>query len=114
MYLSLSIISDPAIITVTVLPKNIVLPTNTTTLTATCSPIAPTEVLYKYEWTLIDCEGVNELLVEFSGQNEQEFKLANLQEGTYKFKVNVFSSQFALDGLEGEAIGVVTVFPGRS
>ena len=48
-----------------------------------------------------------------ASKNEKQLKLSKLEEGTYQFKVTVTGSQPAPAGSKGEAIGVVTVFPGR-
>ena len=46
-------------------------------------------------------------------KSEQQLKLSKLEEGTYKFKVTVIGSQSDKEVSKGEAIGIVTVFPGK-
>ena len=94
------------------------MPISTTTLTAYPIPEAPIDDPYSYEWALINEEsgeggegkgrsGVME------SKTDQQLKLSKLEEGIYKFKVTVVGSQPPSLGSRGEAIGVVTVFPGR-
>ena len=110
--------SDPGKITVQVHSKNITLPISTTTLTAYPIPDAPKDDPYSYEWALIDDETVEG--GEGKGRSgvmesktDQQLKLSKLEEGIYKFKVTVVGSQSSSQGIRGEAIGVVTVFPGK-
>ena len=109
--------SEPSKITVQVSPKNITFPENTATLTAFPIPDAPKEYPYSYEWILIneeDKEGAEatKKVGVLASKNEQQLKLSGLEEGTYQFKVTVMGTQPAPAGSKGEAIGVVTVFPG--
>ena len=108
----------PGKITVQVHSKNITLPLNTATLTAYSIPEAPEDTIYSYEWTLIDDENKGD--GQDSGRSgvmesksEQQLKLSKLEEGTYKFKVTVVGSQSEKVVSKGEAIGTVTVFPGK-
>ena len=90
-------------------PKNITLPRNTATLTPTCGANEHKKLACKYEWTLIDYMG-DTIFGEFSGDNEEELKLANLEEGTYRFNVTIWASDS--NDLIGQDTGVVTVSPG--
>ena len=110
--------SDPGKITVQVQSKNITLPNSTTTLTPYRITEAPKDDPYSYEWALIDDETVEG--GEGKGRSgvmesktDQQLKLSKLEEGIYKFKVTVVGSQSSSQGSRGEAIGVVTVFPGK-
>ena len=99
--------------------KNITLPISTTTLTAYPIPDAPNDNPYSYEWALIDDENVDGgdgkgRSGVMESKTEQQLKLSKLEEGTYKFKVTVVGSQPSPQGSSGEAVGVVTVFPGKS
>lgn len=89
------------------------LPAKPAILTAKCEPVAPTGSLYKYEWKLMCVDGNKEdyrLERAILDKNEQELKLWNLEKGTYE--VNVMVTGTNAD-LKGEAIGVVTILPGR-
>ena len=46
-------------------------------------------------------------------KSEQQLKLSKLEEGTYKFKVTVVGSKSEKIVSKGEAVGIVTVFPGN-
>ena len=109
--------SGPGKITVQVHSKNITLPLNTATLTAYSIPDAPENNPYSYEWTLIDDENKEDGQDGRSGvmesKSEQQLKLSKLEEGTYKFKVTVIGSQSDKIVSKGDAIGIVTVFPGK-
>ena len=108
----------PGKITVQVHSKNITLPLNTATLTAYPIPDAPEDCPYSYEWTLIDDENKDEgqeggRSGVMESKSEQQLKLSKLEEGIYKFKVTVVGKQSENLMSKGEAVGVVTVFPGR-
>ena len=47
-------------------------------------------------------------------KTEQQLKLSKLEEGEYKFKVTVTGSDPASLDSKGEAVGIVTVFPGKT
>ena len=109
-------------ITVQVHSKNITLPSNTATLTAFPIPEEPKDHPYTYEWSIIDDEiGKEEGKEEGKGRSgvmesktEQQLKLSKLEEGEYKFKVTVTGTDPASLELKGEAVGIVTVFPGKT
>ena len=110
--------SGPGKITVQVHSKNITLPLNTATLTAYSIPDAPENNPYSYEWTLIDDESKGEGQEDgrsgvMESKSEQQLKLSKLEEGTYKIKVTVIGSQSDKIVSKGDAIGIVTVFPGK-
>ena len=46
-------------------------------------------------------------------KSEQQLKLSKLEEGTYKFKVTVVGSKSEKIVSKGEAVGIVTGFPGN-
>ena len=102
--------------------KNITLPSNTATLTAFPIPEEPKEHPYTYEWSIIDDEiGKEESGGEgkgrsgvMEGKTEQQLKLSKLEEGEYKFKVTVTGTDPASLESKGEAVGIVTVFPGKT
>ena len=102
-------------ITVQVHSKNITLLINTATLTAYPIPDEPPGEPYSYEWAIIDEEDGKGRSGVMESKSEQQLKLSKLEEGVYKFKVTVLGSKPTPMGyrLSGEAIGVVTVFPGR-
>ena len=118
MFLFVAPTLGPAKITVQVHSKNITLPLNTATLTAYSIPDAPEDSPYSYEWSLIDDESKdNGQEAGRSGvmesKSEQQLKLSKLEEGTYKFKVTVVGSKSEKIVSKGEAVGIVTVFPGN-
>ena len=91
---------------------------NTATLTAYSIPDAPEDSPYSYEWSLIDDESKdNGQEAGRSGvmesKSEQQLKLSKLEEGTYKFKVTLVGSKSEKIVSKGEAVGIVTVFPGN-
>ena len=47
-------------------------------------------------------------------KTEQQLKLSKLEEGEYKFKVTVTGTDPASLDSKGEAVGIVTVFPGKT
>ena len=108
----------PAKITVQVHSKNITLPLNTATLTAYSIPDAPEDYPYSYEWSLIDDENKDDGKEAgrsgvMESKSEQQLKLSKLEEGTYTFKVTVVGSKSEKIVSKGEAVGIVTVFPGN-
>ena len=119
MFLFVAPTLGPAKITVQVHSKNITLPLNTATLTAYSIPDAPEDNPYSYEWSLIDDENKGDgqeagRTGVMESKSEQQSKLSKLEEGTYKFKVTVVGSQSEKIVSKGEAVGIVTVFPGTN
>ena len=123
-WICISFLAPPASgkITVQVHSKNITLPSNTATLTAFPIPEEPKDHPYTYEWSIIDDEiGKEEGKEEGKGRSgvmesktEQQLKLSKLEEGEYKFKVTVTGTDPASLESKGEAVGIVTVFPGKT
>ena len=90
---------------VQVYSKNITLPENKATLSAYAIPEPDSNNKYSYEWTLISGPSQSGLM---ENQNMQTVSLAQLQEGTYQFRVVVSGGNPEVHGI---GLGNVTVFP---
>lgn len=107
--------------------KEIQLPTNEASLTASCIPTAPEDKPYSYEWQLVAYtrkgaagngggNGANDNSAKdqseagnMQNSHSQQLQLTELEEGEYQFKVKVTG-----DNVIGEARGNVTVLPRES
>ena len=101
--------------------QNVTLPTDTATLTAYPDPEEPADHPYTYEWSIHDQTGEEEGGGDGNGRSgvmesrtEKHLKLSKLEEGKYMFKVTVTGTDPVSLDSKGEALGTVTVFPGKS
>lgn len=90
-------------LSVSVVSKNVTLPTNEVSLFAYAVPEAPVDTSYDYKWSLISHPTEDTALME--GQTTQQLHLMNLKPGTYIFEVTVKSGE-----ANGSANATIDVF----
>ena len=101
--------ATPKKIVVQVISKEVQLPKNEATLTAFAVP----EAEYEYEWKLLSFHATSTSPTEsdtarMTNAHSQELQLADLQQGTYQFRLTVTNPE---DAGYAEALANVTVLP---